>query len=200
MKLYLTPGACSLASHIALRELGLSFETEKVDLATKKTASGADFTAVNPKGYVPTLEVDEGVLTENVAVLQYIADLQPESGLAPAPESFERYRLLEWLAFINSEIHKGYKPYFDPTATDQEKARASEKLGQRLAYVEPSLDGKSFLMGEQFTVADAYLYTVLTWAPIAGLDLARWPNTQAYFRRVGERPAVQAAQEAERAA
>ncbi len=200
MKLYFTPGACSFASHIALRELGVPFDMERVDLRSKKTGAGDDFAAINPKGYVPTLDTDKGVLTENIAVLQYIADLKPEAKLAPAKESFERYRLQEWLGFINSEIHKGYKPYFDPNATDSEKSRAGEKLGQRYDYVERQLDGKSFLMGEQFTVADAYLYAVLAWVPKTTLkDLSKWPNLQRYQARICERPAVQAAQKVESA-
>lgn len=200
MKLYFSPGACSLASHIALREAGLDCAYERVDLKGKKTAAGGDFNAINPKGYVPTLEIDQGTLTENVAVLQYIADLKPQSGLAPARDSFERYRLQEWLAYVNSEIHKTYKPYFDPRAGDDEKARATEKLAQRLDYVEQQLGGKSYLLGERFSVADAYLYTTLTWLPLAKLDLARWPALRAYKQRIGERPAVRAAQAAEHAA
>lgn len=200
MKLYFTPGTCSFASHIALRELGVPFDMERVDLRSKKTGTDDDFTAINPKGYVPTLRTDKGVLTENIAVLQYIADLRPEAGLAPAKENFERYRLQEWLGFINSEIHKGYKPYFDPNATDSEKSRAGEKLGQRYDYVERQLDGKTFLMGEQFTVADAYLYAVLAWVPKTTLkDLGKWPNLQRYQARIRERPAVQAAQKIESA-
>lgn len=200
MKLYFKPGTCAFASHIALRELGVPFDMEMVDLATKKTASGADFLAVNPKGYVPALQIDQGVLTENVAVLQYIADLEPARGLAPARDSFERYRLQEWLAFINSEIHKAHTPFFDPKATEDERARATQKLERRLGYVDRRLDGQPFLTGEQFTIADAYLYTVLTWAPKAKLDLSRWPNVQAYFKRISERPSVQAARREEQAA
>lgn len=200
MKLYFSPGACSLASHIALREAGVDCEMERVDLKSKKTAGGGDFSAINPKGYVPTLQIDHGTLTENVAVLQYIADLKPQSGLAPARDSFERYRLQEWLAFISAEIHKTYKPYFDPAASEDEKARATQKLAQRLAYVEQQLGSKSFLLGEQFSVADAYLYTILTWLPMAKLDVGRWPALGRYKQRVSERPAVQAAQAAEHAA
>lgn len=200
MKLYFHPGTCAFASHIALCELGVAFDKEDVDLKTKKTASGKDYLTVNPKGYVPALQTDQGILTENVAVLQYIADLQPKSGLAPARDSFDRYRLQEWLGFISSEIHKAYTPYFDPKGGEDERARATEKLGRRLAYVEEKLGGQPFLMGEQFTVADAYLYTVLTWAPVAKLDLSRWPKVQAYCKRIAARPAVQAAQREEKAA
>jgi len=200
MKLYFKPGACSLAAHIALRELGLSFDMEKVDLATKETASGGDFYEINPKGYVPALQLNQDILTENVAVLQYIADLKPEAGLAPAKDNFQRYRLYEWLGFINSELHQGYKPFFNPQAGEDEQARAAAKLGQRFGYVNEQLAGKAFLMGEQFTIADAYLYTVLTWLPVTGLDIGKWPNLRAFQARVSERPAVKAAQEAERAA
>lgn len=198
MKLFFCPGTCSFASHIALRELGVPFDLERVDLRSKKTGTGADFTAINPKGYVPALQIDRGVLTENIAVLQYIADLKPEGHLAPAKESFERYRLQEWLGFINSEVHKGYKPYFDPDATEQEKSRAGQKLGQRYGYLNQQLSDKAFLMGEQFTVADAYLYTVLGWAAKVGIDLSKLSNLQRYQARIAERPAVQAAQTAEK--
>lgn len=200
MKLYFAPGTCSLAAHISLQESGVSYTTERVDLKTKKTASGDDFMKVNAKGYVPALQFEKGVLTENVAVLQYIADLKPAAGLAPARESFERYRLQEWLAFISTEIHKGFKAFFTPDATEQEKSRAAEKLGQRLDYIERRFDGNPFLMGNQFTVADAYLYTVLGWLPHVGIDLGKWPKTQRFHQHVGERSAVQAVQNAEKAA
>lgn len=200
MKLYFAPGTCSLASHITLHELGVSFDLEKVNLKTKQTAKGDDYMQVNPKGYVPALGLDDGVLTENVAVLLYLADLKPDVGLAPAKKSFERYRLLEWLAFVSSEIHKSYTPYFLPDANDDEKRHATEKLSKRLEYVEQALGDKEFLMGNRFTVADAYLYTVLTWASIASLDLSKWPKVQAYFQRVEGREAVRKARDADRAA
>lgn len=200
MKLYFCPGACSFAAHIALQEAGVACDYERVDLKSKKTAGGGDFNAINPKGYVPTLQIDQGVLTENVAVLQYIADLNPQSGLAPARDSFERYRLQEWLAYVNSEVHKSYKPYFDPQANDSEKARAAQKLVQRLDYVEAQLGDKPYLLGQRFTVADAYLYTVLGWLSVASLDIARWPRLQAYQQRIAGRPAVKAAHAAENAA
>ncbi|HKY01746.1 MAG TPA: glutathione transferase GstA [Burkholderiales bacterium] len=199
MKLYFTPGACSLASIIALRECEVSFVMERVDLKTKQTEDGDDFFTVNPKGYVPALQTEHGVLTENVAVLQYIADINPQRKLAPPKESFERYRLAEWLAFISSEVHKSFKPFFMPDANDLEKQHAVDKLRQRLDYLEKSLDGNTFLMGENFGVADAYLYTVLIWLPKTGLDLAQWPTTQRYHRRIAERSSVQEAHKAEKA-
>jgi len=200
MKLYYKRGTCALATHIALLEIGVPFETEKVDLATKKTASGGDYYAVSPNGYVPALEFDGQVLTEIVSVLLYIADLKPEARLAPPKDAFERYRLLQWLGFINSEVHKTYTAYFAPGATDAEKQRASEKLAKRIDFVERSLGDRPYLLGEQFTVADCYLYTVLGWASVAKLNLARWPKVQAYFQRIDQRPAVRKAHEDEKAA
>ena len=201
MKLYYKRGTCALAAHIALRELGVPFDLETVDLKTKRTGSGGDYLAVNPKGYVPALEIDQGVLTENVAVLQYLADLKPDAGLAPARDSFERYRLQEWLAFVNSEVHKSYSAYFIPDADEDEKRHAAEKLVKRLGYLNEVLSDKQFLMGDRFTVADAYLYTVLTWArPVAGLDLSKWPAVQAYFERINGRDSVRTAKDAEKAA
>jgi glutathione S-transferase len=199
MKLYFTPGACSLAAHISLQESGVPYVIERVDLKSKKTACGDDFMTINPKGYVPALQFEKGVLTENVAVLQYIADLKPASHLAPGKESFERYRLVEWLGFISTEVHKGFKAFFTPDASEQEKSRAVEKLKQRLDYIEQRFNGNPFLMGDQFTVADAYLYTVLSWLPKAGIDLAQWPKTKRYHKLIGERSAVQEAQKAEQA-
>ncbi len=197
MKLYFSPGACSLASHIALKEIGVPFETVQVDLRTKKTKAGDDFTAINPKGYVPALELDGGdVLTEGTAVLQYLADLKPAAGLAPPPGSFERYRLQEWLGFINSEIHKSFAPLFNPSATDAAKDGAKAVLARRLPIVVKALEGKDYLMGT-FSVADAYLFTVLSWAPKLGVDLSAFPTLAPYLARVGARPAVKAARAAE---
>jgi glutathione S-transferase len=199
MKLYYAPGACSLASHIVLEELGLPFTTEFVSLKRKTTASGADFNAINPKGYVPVLELDSGgTLTEGPAILQYLADRKPAAGLAPANGTLERYRLQEWLGFINSEIHKPFGPLFDPTASDTAKEAARQRIARRLDYTEQALAGRDFLLGAQFTVADAYLYTVLGWTDGGGIDLGRWPALKAYHARIGARPAVLAARAAEK--
>lgn len=200
MQLYFSPGACSLASHITLRELGLPFEAVKVDLMKKTTKAGGDFTAVNPKGYVPALVLDDGaVLTEGPAILQYLADRKPEARLAPPNGTLERYRLQEWLAFINSELHKSFSPLFNPSASPEVKEGARKLLARRLRYVEQQLEGREHLTGAAFTVADAYLYTVLGWAKHTGLDLEPFPNLRAFRERVGARPSVQAAQAAEHA-
>jgi glutathione S-transferase len=201
MKLYFAPGACSFSPHITLREAGLDFELVKVDLKTGKLADGSDFTRINPKGYVPALELDDGrVLTEGPAIVQYIADRKPESGLAPEAGTFERYRLQEWLGFINSEIHKGFGPLFMPATPADYQAAAREKLAKRLAFVAERLEKSDFLLGKQFSVADAYLYTVLNWTQWTGIDLARWPSLAAFQERVGSRPGVKAARAAEAAA
>ncbi len=199
MKLYFSPGACSLSPHIALREAGLAFELEKVDFATKTTLSAADFRAVNPKGYVPALKLDDGrVLTEGPAIVQYIADLKPESGLAPKAGTFERYQLQEWLHFIGTELHKSYSSLFSPKNPDEVKAVVRETLGRRIGFAAEALSGKPYLMGDQFTVADGYLFTVLRWSKYTGIDLGAWPAIGAFMERVGARPAVKAAIEAER--
>lgn len=198
MKLYLKPGACSLASHIALEEAGLRYETESVDLQKKVTASGADFLAINPKGYVPALAVDGGeLLTEGPAILQYIADQVPAKALAPANGSIERYRLQSWLNFVGTELHKNFGAFFNPAATADWKAGALALLERRLGYLATQLEGREYLLGDTFTVADCYLFTVLNWAGFIQLDLGRWPAVQAYHRRVAGRPAVQAALKAE---
>jgi len=197
MKLYIKPGACSLASHIVLHELGAPHKTVRVDLATKQMDGGGDFFGVNPKGYVPALEMaDGGVLTENVAVLQYLGDRKPEAKLAPRAGTMERYRLDEWLGFVSSELHKSFTPFFAGWPKDV-LAASTQKIEKRLDHVEKSLQGRDYLTGGDFTVADAYLYTILTWAPVAGVDVARWPNVKAYFDRVAARPAVKAAHAAE---
>jgi glutathione S-transferase len=200
MKLYFSPGACSFASHVVLRELALPFDLVQVDLVKKTTKAGADFWAVNPKGYVPALELDDGgaVLTEGPAILQYLADLKPESKLAPANGTLERYRLQEWLGFINSEVHKSFSPLFNPAASADTKEGAKKLLARRLAWVEKEIAGRDFLTGSTFTVADAYLYTVLGWAGYVGLDLQPYANLQAFQKRVAARPAVQAAHAAEK--
>lgn len=197
MKLYYSPGACSLAPHIVLNEAGLPYSAEKVDLRSKKTAAGADFTCVNPKGYVPALELDDGsVLTEGPAIDQYLADQVPDSGLAPPAGTLARYRLLEWLNYITAELHKQFGPFFHG-GTEQEKKAQRDKLGQRLGYIETQLKDKQYLLGDVFTVADAYLFVILTWLPKAQVDLAAWPALSAYFARVKARPKVQAALKAE---
>jgi len=198
MKLYYAPGACSLAVHIALREANLEFQTERVDLATKKTETGADFTRINPKGYVPTLVLDDGtVLTEASAILQYVADRNPGASLAPAAGTPERYRLLEWLGFVATELHKGFSPLWKPDTPGAYKKIAREMLAKRFAYLDAQLGGQPYLMGQQFTVADAYAYTVLNWTKFQSIDLAPYPNLSAYMARVAARPNVQAALKAE---
>ncbi len=201
MKLYFSPGACSLASHIVLRELGLPFDAVQVDLMKKTTKSGQDFWAINPKGYVPALELDDGsILTEGTAIMQYLADLKPAAKLAAANGTLERYRLQEWLGFINSELHKTFSPLFNPSSTEDVKDGAKKLIARRLGYVEKQLAGKEYLTGGAFTVADAYLFTVLGWSGYTGLDLSPFPTVQAYQARVAARPAVQAALAAEKAA
>lgn len=198
MKLYYSPGACSLSPHIALREAGLNFDLEQVDLKAKKTKSGADFFQVNPKGQVPTLALDSGdILTEGPAVVQYIADQNPGSGLAPAAGTIGRYKLQEQLNFVTSELHKGFSPLFRPNTPDAYKVIAKENLTAKFAVLDKQLAGKSYLLGEQFTVADAYCFTVLGWSKHHNMDLSPWPNVTAYMARVGARPKVQEALKAE---
>lgn len=202
MKLYFSPSACSLSPHIALREAGLDFQLVKVDLKNRKlSADGGDFTKINPKGYVPVLELDDGSrLTEGPAIVQFIADQKPESGLAPRSGTLERYRLQEWLTFINSEIHRGFSPLFKPNTPDDYKAVARENLRGRLAFVAEHLAKNEFLLGERFSVADGYLFTVLNWTQWMGIDLAQWPSLVDFQERVASRPAVKAALAAEAAA
>ena len=201
MKLYLKPGACSLSPHIALEESGLPYETEVVDLKTKITASGADFTKSNPKGYVPALLLDSGeLLTEGAAIVQYIADQAPAKKLAPTNGTIERYRLQSWLNFIGTELHKSCSPFFNPASGKEWKQIASANLERRLAYVNEQLEGKPYMMGEDFSVADGYLFTVLGWMKFIKIDLAKWPNLAAYVDRVAARPAVKAALKAEQGA
>ena len=195
MKLYILPGACSMASNIALREAGIAFEMSKVDKRTKR-ADGVDFLTINPKGYVPALKLDDGyVLTENVVVLQYIADLNPAAKLAPPVGTRERYKFLEWLSYINSEVHKSFSPLFSSEASDETKTYARNLLSKRFAYLESALEGKQYLMGDQFTVADAYLFTVLGWGAHAGVDIG--PKLKSYVDRVKARPHVVEAMTAE---
>ncbi|MGD0490359.1 MAG: glutathione transferase GstA [Steroidobacteraceae bacterium] len=198
MKLYFSPGACSLSPRIVLTEAGLPFTAEKVDLKSKKTASGADYFAVNAKGAVPALELDDGqVLTEGPAIVQYLADLKPDSGLAPRAGSFERYRLMEILNFITSEVHKGFSPLFKPDLPPEVRKTAVDNLAKKFDWLSTHLGGRKFLLGDAFTVADAYLFTVLRWSGAVHVDLAKWPVLTAYVARVGERPKVKEALHAE---
>lgn len=197
MKLYYSPGACSLSPHIALREAGQNFEVEKVDLRSKKTESGKDFTTVNPKGQVPTLQLDDGsILTEGPAIVQYIADKAPQAKLAPANGSLERYRLQEWLNFISTELHKSFTPLFNPSFPEEGKKVYRDGLGKRFDALNEKLK-TGFLMGEQFTVADGYLFVILNWTAHTGIDLSKWPALKEYQGRVAARPNVQAALKAE---
>jgi glutathione S-transferase len=198
MKLYFSPGACSLSPHIVARELGIDLSLEKVDTATKKLSGDRDFLKINPKGYVPALELDDGtVLTEGPAIVQYLADKKPEAKLVPANGTLARYRLQEMLGYINSEIHKTYSPLFNPKTAPELRQERIEYLRKRYAVIEQALAGKSYLFGEDFTVADAYLFTVTKWAAFLKIDYSEFPNLLAYQKRVATRPAVQAALAAE---
>jgi glutathione S-transferase len=198
MKLYFTPGACSMAPHILLRETGQTFDLEQVDLASKKTKSGADYKKVNGKGYVPALQLDNGeVITEAPIILQYLADQKPESGLMPKAGTMERYRTQEWLNFVTSELHKGLGALFNPAVPDAYRTMAIDKVGTRLDFLESKLQGKQYLQGDKFTAPDAYLFTILSWAPHLKVSLDKWPGIQAYLGRVAARPQVQATLKAE---
>jgi glutathione S-transferase len=198
MKLYYSPGACSLSPHIAMVEAGLSFEAIMAPTKTHKLPDGSDFYAVNPLGYVPFLTLDDGrTLHEGPAIVQYIADQAPDKHLAPVAGSFERYKLQEWLNLIGTELHKGFSPLFTPNMPEEAKTMAKERLVSRLQWVDGELAGKQYLMGDQFTVADGYLFVVTNWGQYVGLDLAPFANLVAYRARVGARPAVIAAMKAE---
>ena len=197
MKLYYSPGACSLSPHIVSREAGIPVELKKTSTKDKTIEGGGDFWKVNPKGYVPALELDNGqVLTEGPAIVQYLADQKPDSGLAPKAGSFERYKLQEWLNFLTSEVHKQFSPLFRPTTPDEYKKIAKENLANRFTWLDKQLAGKDYLMGK-FSVADAYLFTLLGWTKPTQIDLAQWPNLAAYHARVAARPKVQEAMKAE---
>ncbi len=198
MKLYFTPGACSLSPHVALREAGLAFTLERVDLRAKRTESGGDYLAINPKGYVPALALDDGqVLTEGAVILQYIADQKPEAKLAPRPGTMERYRLQEWLNFIATELHKGMGPMYNPKSNDELKVAVRERVASRLRVLAKHLDDRPYIMGD-FSVADPYAYyTLRIWMRNAPSDLTELPSLKRFFDRVGERPAVKAALAAE---
>lgn len=197
MKLYYAPGVCSLSPNIVLREAGYKFALERVDLKNKKTESAQDFNTINKKSYVPLLELDNGeLLSEGVAIIQYLADLKPETKLAPTPGTLERARLNEWLNYIATELHKGFYPFFHDVGK-QAVDFYREKLLKKFTYVAERLKGKKYLMGDQFTVADAYLYTILTWTKPTKIDLSSWPTLVDYMERISQRPSVQAALEAE---
>jgi glutathione S-transferase len=197
MKLYYSPGACSLSVHTVLREVKFKLEIDKVDLAAKKTAGGEDYLAINPKGYVPALALDDGtVLTEANVILQYLADQKPRRGLAPKPRTPERYKLMEWLTFISSELHKALGDFFNPRMTPEWREAKVERLGKRFDYLEKTLGANQYLMGE-FTIADAYLFNILNRTNIHKIEMTNWPNIQSYMRRVAERPTVKKAMKAE---
>jgi glutathione S-transferase len=194
MKLYFSPGACSLSPHIVLLEAGLPFTLEKVDLKTKKTAAGIDFLTINSKGSVPALQLDDGrVLTEGPAIVQYLADQKPQSGLAAPAGTFERYQLMEMLNYISSELHKSYSALFNPKISADWKASTLQNLDKKFAWLSSRLGNKSYLLGDSFTVADAYLFTILRWSGHVGVDLAPWPVLTAYQSRIAQRPKVEQA-------
>ena len=198
MKLYYSPGACSMAPHIVATEAGIPLELVKVDIPNKKTAGGDDFWAVNPKGYVPALQLDDGsVLTEVGVICQYLSDQKPESGLTAPAGTMERYRQMEALNFAAAEVHKQLGALFNPKMTPEMKEVQMGVIERRLNPLEKSLEGKQYVMGEHFTAADAYLFTVLNWTHPLKIDLGRWPNIQAYLGRVGARPKVQQTLKAE---
>lgn len=198
MKLYYSPGTCSLSPHIVLHEAGLAFTPVRVSTRSHKLQDGTDYYGINPLGYVPLLELDDGTrLREGPAIVQYIADQVPAKNLAPAAGTLARYRLQEWLTFIGTEIHKQYSPLFYPGTPDETKATQKTKLRSRYEWLDQQLAGKDYLMGEHFTVADGYLFTVTNWAKPTGLDIADLANLQAWHARVGARPAVQQALKAE---
>jgi glutathione S-transferase len=196
MKLYYSPGACSLAPHIAMREAGIPVDLMKVDLKAKQY-DGGDYKQVNAKGYVPAVETPAGVLTEAPVILQYIADQKPESGLAPKPGDPARYKLQEMLNFITSEMHKGMGNFFNPAMNDGWRQAVTDRLGVRLDWVAKQLEGKQYIMGDKFTVADAYLFTILNWAGPSKFDMSKWPTITDYQKRVAARPKVQEALKAE---
>ncbi|MGO9451950.1 MAG: glutathione transferase GstA [Candidatus Binataceae bacterium] len=198
MKLYYAPGACSLSPHIVAMEAGVPVDMEKVNLAEHKTESGQDYLTINPKGYVPALRLDDGsVLTEGPAIVQYLADQKPASGLAPAAGTIQRYRLQEWLNFIGTELHKNFGPLFNKATPDEVKKTAMANIAKRLGYLNDQLADRQYLMGSNFTAADAYAFTIVNWTKFVGMDLKEYPNVAAYMGRVGARPKVQETLKAE---
>jgi len=198
MKLYYWPGACSLSPHIVSREAGIDLQLAQLDRAERKAADGTVLSSVNPKNQVPVLELDDGQkLTEGPVIVQYLADQKPASGLVPPAGTMDRYRVQEWLNFITSELHKTFGSLFRPTTPEDFKPTLRDMLGQRFDWIDKQLAGKQYLMGEKFTVPDAYLFTVLRWSPRVGIDLSKWKNITAYIDRVAARPKVQEAMKAE---
>ena len=197
MKLYYSPGACSLAPPIVMREAGIPVDLKKVDLKAKQY-DGGDYKQVNGKGYVPALSLEDGsVLTEAPVIMQYLADQKPDAGLAPKPGSMDRYRLQEWLNFITSELHKGMGNFFNPALTEEWRKAVTDRLALRFDWLAKQLEGKQYVMGDKFTIADAYLFTILNWAGPSKFDLSKWPAITDYYKRVGQRPKVQEALKAE---
>jgi glutathione S-transferase len=203
MKLYYSPGACSLATHIVLHETGLKFDAIKVNLRTKQIESahdgagaanadvGKDYTKINPKGSVPAIVLDDGqLLTEGAVLLQYIADQKPQTGLMPKFGSMERYQCMEWLNYIATEVHKGCAPLFNPASTDEMKTTARTQLAKKFDFISEKMQKNNFLMGSQFTSPDAYLFTILSWTPRLGIDMSKWPTLSAFYERTKARPAV----------
>lgn len=192
MELYFSPGACSMASHIALNEAGIKHDMKKVDLKSHTYDNGKDFYAVNPKGYVPALKLDSGdLLTENAVVLQYIADQKPESQLMPKQGTIERYHAMEWLNFIATEVHKKFFPFFNPKATDDEKKQAKEIIPKKLELAEKAIAKNGFLMGRELSAPDCYLYVMLTWAKKNDIDLSKMPSLMTFHEKMSQRPSVQ---------
>ncbi|MEJ8835516.1 glutathione transferase GstA [Ramlibacter sp. AN1133] len=201
MKLYYSPGACSLSPHIVLREAGLAFEPVLAPTKTHKLQDGTDYYSINPLGYVPMLELDDGTrLREGPAIVQYVADQVPQKNLAPANGTLPRYRLQEWLTFIGTEIHKTFSPLFNPATPEEAKGQFRDKLASRFEFVDKQLEGKEYVMGDHFTVADAYLYVVTRWSKPMNIDISRFKNLTAHNARVDARPAVQEALKAEKLA
>jgi glutathione S-transferase len=201
MKLYLTPHACSLAVDIVAHELGIPLDLEWVDVRAKRLRDGSDYFAVNPKGQVPTLSLPDGqYLTEGPVIVQYLADLRPASGLLASVTTLERYRVLEWLNFIGTELHKGFTPLFRATTPAEYRLIARQNLEGRLQWLNDQLADRDFLTGPTFTVADAYCYTIVMWTKLHDIDLAPWPHLKAYVARIASRPSVRAAEQAEREA
>jgi glutathione S-transferase len=198
MKLYYAPGACSLSPHIVLNEAGLTFDRVKTDTKTKLMEGGGDFREINPLGYVPVLELDDGIrLTEGPAIVQWIADRVPAKKLAPPNGTTQRTDLQRWLNFISTELHKGFSPLFNPAMPEEAKQIFRERLGTRFAHVDKQLAGNEYLLGKDFSVADAYLFTISNWAAGVKVDLSPYANVLAYRKRIGARPSVQAAMKAE---
>lgn len=198
MKLYYSPGACSQAAHIILHEAGLPHESERTDLRAKKTASGDDYWSINPKGAVPALQIGDEVLTENGAVLQYLGDKSGKESLLPS-DGLERYRVIEWVSWLSSELHKAFGPLFNPASSDEAKAAARENVGKKLDFANKGLDGRDYLMGGNPSIADPYLFVMSGWAEKNGFDMSRWPNLMALRERMMKRDSVKAVLAAEAA-